>query len=344
MMYSKYLFLRDLVSNRLRGRPTPLYLYWFVTENCNLRCIYCYGNFCKKPHKDLSTEETLRLVDEFARGGVRRITILGGEPLLYKDIDLVVAALGERNISCSILTNGTLVVDRLDVLKKVDEVGLSIDGRPELHDSIRGEGNFNDNLKAIEALKSIGKTVVFTFTIFSENIGELDYVLDFVKEHDVYLTVNLAHGRINEEKKFPVSKADNERLREALRKIIEHKRKGYPIFRTYRTLHQMLSWKDYQIDGSKEKPTAGFPVCLFGKYAACVNADGVILPCFLGCDSTVGRNILEVGFEQAWKNCQGVEHCLYCHVPCFIEYNALLNLKPYMLMSIVSKLLLKKLN
>ena len=62
-------------------------------------------------------------------------------------------------------------------------------------------------------------------------------------------------------------------------------------------------------------------------------------PVFLGFGSTEGRNILKVGFEQAWKHCQELDHCLYCHEPCFIEYNALLNLKPHMVMSLVSKLL-----
>ncbi len=90
-----------------------MYLYWFITENCNLRCTYCYGNFCHKSSSDLTAGETLQLVDEFARAGVRRITILGGEPLLYREIGPVVEEMGRRNISCSILTNGTLVTEHL---------------------------------------------------------------------------------------------------------------------------------------------------------------------------------------------------------------------------------------
>ena len=320
-----------------------MYLYWFVTENCNLKCSYCYGNFCKKPSRDLSIEESLKLIDEFSKGGVRRITILGGEPLLYKGIREVVERLNQKNISCSILTNGTLVPDRIAVLKNVDEVGLSIDGSPEVHDSIRGPGNFNELLRAIAAVKKINKTIVLTYTIFSENIGELEYVLEFAREHNVFVTVNLAHGRINEEKSIPVSKADNESCREALRKIIEYKRKGYPVFRTYRTLHHMLAWPDYGVDGSKNKPAPGFPVCRFGQFAACVSADGTLYPCFLGTDSSSGKNILKFGFEEAWQHCRTIDHCRYCHVPCFIEYNALLNLSPRMIFSILNKLVLKPL-
>ncbi len=197
-------------------------------------------------------------------------------------------------------------------------------------------------VRAVEALKSIGKTIVFTYTIFTENIDELDFVLSFVREYGVYLTVNLAHGRIDDEKSLPVSKADNESLRQALRKIIDHKRRGYPLFRTYKTLNQMLSWEDYHVDGSKEKPVAGFPACRFGRYAACVNSDGVLYPCFLGCDSSQGKNILEGGFQKAWEHCQQIDHCHYCHVPCFFEYNALLGLQPNMIMSVINKLLLKR--
>jgi len=343
MIHTKRLFFRDLLINRLKKKPTPLYLYWFVTENCNLQCSYCYGNFCKKPSRDLSIEESLQLVDAFSKGGVRRITILGGEPLLYKGIGDVVDRLNQKKISCSILTNGTLVPDKIEVLRGVDEVGLSIDGCQEVHDSIRGPGNFNELLRAIDSVKKIKKSIVLTYTIFSENINQLEYVLEFARKHRVYLTVNLAHGRIDEEKSIPVSKADNESCREALRKIIEYKRKGYPVFRTYRTLKDMLAWPDYGIDGSMVKPVSGFPICRFGQFAACVTADGTLYPCFLGTESRQGRNILKNGFEEAWKHCRTIEHCRYCHVPCFIEYNALLNLSPTMISSVISKLILKPL-
>lgn len=343
MIYSKYLFFKELVINRLRHRPTPMYLYWFITENCNLKCSYCYGNFCKKPSTDLSKEEALTLIDGFARGGVRRITILGGEPLLYKHIGAVVDELRRRNISCSILTNGELVTKKIDVLRKVDEVGLSIDGPPETHDSIRGTGNFEKMLQTIYALKKIKKAVVLTYTLFSGNIHEIAYVLEFVRKHNVFLTVNVAHGRINEEKDDPVAKAENENICQALEKVVECKRRGYPIFRTHRTLRQMLAWDDYGVDGSDTKPCSGFPVCQFGKYAACVSADGTLYPCFLGTDIKSGKNILNEGFEKAWEHCQSIDHCLYCHVPCFIEYNALLNLSPSVIFSIVDKLIVKKL-
>lgn len=341
MNYTKYLFFKELIGNKIKKNPTPMYLYWFVTENCNLKCTYCYGNFCKKPSQDLSIEETLKLVDEFAEAGVRRITVLGGEPMLYKEIGVVIERLAQKKISCSVLTNGTLVPERIDVLKKVDEVGLSIDGSPRVHDSIRGAGNFDTLIQAIAAVKEIKKTIVLTYTIFSENIGELEYVLEFVKKHDIFLTVNLAHGRINEEKSIPVSKADKESCKKALKTIIEYKRKGYPVFRTYRTLNQMLAWADYGIDGSNRKPSPDFPVCQFGKYAACVSANGTLYPCFLGTDITSGKNILKVGFKDAWEHCQSIDHCLYCHVPCFIEYNALLNLSPHIIFSIFRKLVLK---
>jgi len=339
--YAKYLFFKKLVFARLTHKAIPVYLYWSLTENCNLQCSYCYGLFGKQSYQNLSACEAIRLIDEFDRIGVKRITILGGEPLLYNEIDAVVDALCKRNISCSILTNATLAVEHIDILKKVDEVGLSLDGSPPVHDRIRGEGNFDDIIRTIKALKSIGKKIVVTYTLFSENIQELEFVLEFVKKQNVLLTVNIAHSRIDSIKNIPVSKADNESLRSALAKVITYKKMGYPILRTYKTLYQMLAWQDFYIDGTKEKPCADFPVCMFGKFAACVAPDGVMYPCFLGTDKSTGKNILEVGIEEAWGNCQKIDHCYYCHVPCFIEYNALLNLKVYMIMSIISKLVLK---
>jgi len=74
---------------RTLGRRIPLYVGFFITQKCNLNCIYCFPDSPnRKNETEFSTEEIFRIVDELYAMGTRYITILGGEPLIRKDFGL----------------------------------------------------------------------------------------------------------------------------------------------------------------------------------------------------------------------------------------------------------------
>lgn len=321
--FNKFRFFRDLVINKTRRRQVPLFLYWFVTDRCNYRCSYCYGAFHRNQGADLPTEVMLRMADEMAHAGVRRVNLIGGEPLMREDIGLIVDRLARNRISVCILSNGSRLPERIEAIRNVDEVGMSIDGSEQRHDAIRGRGAFQELKLAIAACRQRGLTVVLTYTMVSQNIDDLDDVMEFVKEQGVQVTVNIAHGRILGARDLPVSRASNEEYRQALRKIIAYHERGYPVFRARRTMELMQQWNDYQSDTSDISPGKSFPTCLFGSYGATLYADGRLVPCFLNSRGGTGRSVPEHGFPSAWEHCQAMAHCTYCHVPCFIEYNSI---------------------
>ena len=75
------------------GRPLKS-LRISVTDRCNLRCQYCMPEqeYTWLPRKDLlNFEEISTLVDVFAALGVDKLRITGGEPLLLKEFDQLVA-------------------------------------------------------------------------------------------------------------------------------------------------------------------------------------------------------------------------------------------------------------
>jgi GTP 3',8-cyclase len=117
------------MSDRL-GRPLQD-LRISVTDRCNLRCPYCmprevYGaGFRFLPrHELLSFEEIARVVAAFAREGVRRLRLTGGEPLLRREIERLVEMLAaiEGVAEIALTTNGTLLAGRARDLR---EAGLS---------------------------------------------------------------------------------------------------------------------------------------------------------------------------------------------------------------------------
>src|SRR5687768_3120228 len=88
--------LQDTLARPLRD------LRISVTDRCNFRCSYCmpkevFGkDYPYLPHADLLTfEEITRLARQFVAHGVRKIRLTGGEPLLRKNIEILIAQLAE---------------------------------------------------------------------------------------------------------------------------------------------------------------------------------------------------------------------------------------------------------
>ena len=94
------------------------YLRVSVTDRCNLRCRYCMPEEGVEwlPHEDiLSYEDILRLAAIFARLGVEKVRLTGGEPLARKGLAALVAGLraidGIQEVA--VTTNGTLLEEQL---------------------------------------------------------------------------------------------------------------------------------------------------------------------------------------------------------------------------------------
>jgi cyclic pyranopterin phosphate synthase len=97
-----------------------------VTDRCNFRCTYCmpkevYGrDFRFLPRPDLLTfEEITRLVRVFVGGGVRKVRLTGGEPLLRRDLPALVAHIAavEGVEDLALTTNGVLLTRHARALR-----------------------------------------------------------------------------------------------------------------------------------------------------------------------------------------------------------------------------------
>jgi GTP 3',8-cyclase len=109
-----------------------------VTDRCNLRCRYCmprevYGaSFRFLPRAELlSFEEIARLARAFATVGVRKLRLTGGEPLLRRDLERLVAMLREIDgiEEVALTTNGVLLGARAHALARagLTRVTVSLD-------------------------------------------------------------------------------------------------------------------------------------------------------------------------------------------------------------------------
>ena len=102
--------------------------YVFVLTNlCNLRCSFCFQE--RKKRKDrMETHHWLKVIDQIPSDS--RITLTGGEPLVFKDFDLIFSKCNQ-NSETNIVTNGLLLddqkIEKILAEKNFKLLGVSID-------------------------------------------------------------------------------------------------------------------------------------------------------------------------------------------------------------------------
>jgi len=94
-----------------------------VTDRCNFRCVYCmpkevYGRDHRfLDRRELLTfEEIARVARVFVEGGVRKIRITGGEPLVRRDVERLIAQLSALGVDLTLTTNGSLLPQKAQAL------------------------------------------------------------------------------------------------------------------------------------------------------------------------------------------------------------------------------------
>jgi GTP 3',8-cyclase len=99
-----------------------------VTDRCNFRCVYCmprevFDNEHKfLPHSAILTfEEIARLARVFVGMGVKKIRLTGGEPLVRRDLDRLIAMLAELDVDLTLTTNGSLLAKQA---RRLRDAGL----------------------------------------------------------------------------------------------------------------------------------------------------------------------------------------------------------------------------
>jgi cyclic pyranopterin phosphate synthase len=107
-----------------------------VTDRCNFRCVYCmpkevYGRdhrFLER-RELLSFEEIARIARVFTSAGVRKLRLTGGEPLVRRDLERLVAQLAELDVDLTLTTNGSLLPQKAQLLADagLDRVTVSLD-------------------------------------------------------------------------------------------------------------------------------------------------------------------------------------------------------------------------
>jgi len=168
-----------------------------LTLRCNMRCIHCGSSAGDERIKELTTDEWNNVSKQLADMNCKEITLLGGEPFLRKDWDIIAKYIKDSGIKVTIMSNGYLINEKvIEKLRKIEPkvVSVSIDGsNPETHDKIRQlKGSFNRSVDVISNLKKAGiKTSVVT-SINKLNFNELPEIRSMLLNKGILWQLQIA--------------------------------------------------------------------------------------------------------------------------------------------------------
>ncbi|MGQ9702924.1 MAG: radical SAM protein [bacterium] len=185
---------------------------WDITNLCNLRCLHCY-TLPLSGKLDLTLSQTLHIIEKLLPYGLKEVNFSGREPTLWKDLPILIEKCVEKNLIVNVTTNGTaLDKSSLENLlrAKLNMLVFSLDGASaEVHDEIRGRGNF---LKTIDTLKrskeylrkfNLPTQIGISCTLQRHNIDDLTNIIslcDFLNIDLLVINPVSLYGNASEKK------------------------------------------------------------------------------------------------------------------------------------------------
>jgi MoaA/NifB/PqqE/SkfB family radical SAM enzyme len=129
-------FTPQVISDRIDHMPIVVMM---PHSRCNCRCMMCDIWRANRSGTSISEEALAKMASDLARLGTREVVLSGGEALMHPNLWALCAIIKALPAKITLLSTGLLLERHaLKVSEFCDEVIVSLDGPPELHDRIRG--------------------------------------------------------------------------------------------------------------------------------------------------------------------------------------------------------------
>jgi len=255
-------------------------LHILPTFNCQATCQMCsVAKFKKNENRALTLDEYASLANQAARMGAIAATFVGGEPLLTRDLDKIIAVFKSHHFYISIVTNGIAMTS--EGLKKLGKAGLdavffgleSLD--EEINDELRGyNGQCRKVLQNIELCKKEGFLVGLCTVLFPEYEERYIELAEYCQTKGLSMALPSLAGVGAAEEAGAATQKEYEQIQELMNR--------YP--------HLSVDWAfSYFLK----------PRCPSGKEKIAITCYGDVLGCTLNHISF--GNIQEEPLEKIWK-------------------------------------------
>ena len=205
----------------------------------------------EQDERELSAEDIKKGMDILKKLGVAEIVISGGDPLLREDIGEIINH-ATKHFLTTVYDNGSMASKKMDVLKGVDFVAISIDGLDEAkNDYIKAvPGAWKKATETVEILHNEGINVAVTPTISQQNLYEIPQITKHFTQKGIPVWYCLYSYDLaeDEDQLFRIGKENDDfviRDKQAMvnlcDELMEMKKKNNKILMTNRLLKAMRS-------------------------------------------------------------------------------------------------------
>lgn len=165
----------------------PVFAATIVTT-CNLRCPYCLyilkNSDVFKGGGFIKVDDFRAIINKYAKG-IDVVFLGGGEPLLHPEFGTLVEIVKSKGISAKVSTNGILINKRIDDLKSLDFINVSLDSYDyESFKLLRGgtQKQFDKILEGLSLLRKNNIEFMTTFALSEENLEKIYKMIEFAYE------------------------------------------------------------------------------------------------------------------------------------------------------------------
>lgn len=131
-----------------------------ITDRCNMKCIHCYDEACPSNGTTLSVKEFCHVVDQLKENGIKSMQIIGGEPLMVKELPDMVKYACKHMKHVTVFTNASKMTDSLAELfaKYGVRTAVSVYSYiPRMHDKVtKVPGSHMRTMDGLECLHRHG--------------------------------------------------------------------------------------------------------------------------------------------------------------------------------------------
>ncbi|MGE0554407.1 MAG: radical SAM/SPASM domain-containing protein [Gemmatimonadales bacterium] len=251
--------LQTVAGGRLADWCRPTWISLLLTERCNARCVHCdiWQNRGKEDGPTLDQWKTA-LTDLRRWLGPAHVCLTGGEALLVPHTIEVVRHAVDLGLIVEVLTHGYWGDQtRIEALARANpwRITVSLDGLGPTHSKVRGrEGFFERTRQSLETMtrlrrdEGLGYSILLKTVVMRHNVDQLEPLASFAKSEGMeifYQPIEQNYNTAEDLDWFEQSDNwpdDRSQVVAAVQRLIELKRRGFPIANGFRQLEVMIPY------------------------------------------------------------------------------------------------------
>lgn len=279
----------------------PFIASYSLTNKCNNNCAYCDSNSFST--KESTTEEVLKNLKALKKIGIKIIAFTGGEPTLKKNLYLISKQAKKLGFITLLNSNGHRLNKK--ILKNIDILQLSLDGKKQYNDKTRGTRNYDKTIEILKLCKKENASTLLSCVLYQNRVEDLIHVSKIAKKYKAKLLfqpyVNWPHGKQN----------NKNNSKDLVKYVIKHKNKLNPVNYTSELKYYL-----------NPKPIK----CFAGRFSLRVEPNGQVYPCEKFINSKKNDTIKLTDKNLTKKLNDQTQNCAQCNCNTEIQKNLLLNL------------------